>query len=386
MNFKKRLKFMHLVGTLLTASPIGAMPLAVIISDGQNEESYAKGFQMVLQITDGYGFYGKGSPKIIMTDDGLAERNALNQIFPEAILLLCIFHFLQAFWRWVLISQHGIDKSERQETFSALKKIVYSQENELDNAMTDFENLSTYKENDLLKEHYEDMMERIEYWCKFYRRDIITRRHDTNNFSEATMRIFKEVILGRCRVFNFVELVDYIFRDYEYYHMGRICDFISDLKEFIPFFQEPNRKIKVGQKYLPKNSIKASDISKSVEGNFIVLSQTNPGFTYEVNPNNCSCNCPAGQDGSICKHLVGIHLHTDATLFTFPPVTHLVNHHLQIIMALCPIWINYPQHLTLQHLTLQHLTRTISRCQINQFPAQRTIVVQIFLKHLWMTH
>ncbi|CAL4102235.1 unnamed protein product, partial [Meganyctiphanes norvegica] len=40
-----------------------------------------------------------------------------------------------------------------------------------------------------------------------------------------------------------------------------------------------------------------------------------------VNPNNCSCNCPAGQDGSICKHLVGVHLHTDATLFTFPPVT-----------------------------------------------------------------
>ena len=45
--------------------------------------------------------------------------------------------------------------------------------------------------------HYADMLRRIEYWCMAFRRDLMTRGHGTNNFSEANMRIFKEVILER---------------------------------------------------------------------------------------------------------------------------------------------------------------------------------------------
>ena len=88
-------QFQSSVTFIMTASPIGAMPLGVIISDGQDEESYTQGFKMIKEITEGYGFYGNTSPKVIMTDDALAERNALKEIFPEAISLLCIFHFLQ---------------------------------------------------------------------------------------------------------------------------------------------------------------------------------------------------------------------------------------------------------------------------------------------------
>ena len=80
---------------LLTASSLGAMPLAVILSDAQDKSSYAAGLKLVRQMTDGYGFYGNGYPEIFMTDDSAAERGALQQEFPESTLLLCIFHFLQ---------------------------------------------------------------------------------------------------------------------------------------------------------------------------------------------------------------------------------------------------------------------------------------------------
>ena len=72
---------------LLTASSLGAMPLAVILSDAQDKSSYAAGLKLVRQMTDGYGFYGNGYPEIFMTDDSAAER--------ESTLLLCIFHFSQ---------------------------------------------------------------------------------------------------------------------------------------------------------------------------------------------------------------------------------------------------------------------------------------------------
>ena len=45
-----------------------------------------------------------------MTDDCQAERNALSAVWPEARLLLCTFHVLQAVWRWLHNGKHGIDK------------------------------------------------------------------------------------------------------------------------------------------------------------------------------------------------------------------------------------------------------------------------------------
>ena len=60
--------FQSTVTFILTASPIGGMPLGVIISDGKDEETYTKGFQLIKNMTQDYGFYGNGHPQIIMTD------------------------------------------------------------------------------------------------------------------------------------------------------------------------------------------------------------------------------------------------------------------------------------------------------------------------------
>ena len=39
-------------------------------------------------------FYGS-QPKILMTDDSLAEKNAMKKAWPESKQLLCVFHVLQ---------------------------------------------------------------------------------------------------------------------------------------------------------------------------------------------------------------------------------------------------------------------------------------------------
>ena len=102
--------------------------------------------------------------------------------------------------------------------------------------------------------------------------------------------------------------------------MGRISDFIADFRS-ISFCKEANEKNKLGKRYLPANVVSAGDITKSAGDNYIVRSQSHPGVTYEINPHNCTCTCPAGQCGAICKHMVGVHFHTEATLFSFPPCT-----------------------------------------------------------------
>lgn len=41
--------------------------------------------------------------------------------------LLCQFHVLQAQWRWILQSQHGIAAVDRPQLFSFVKKLMYAQ-------------------------------------------------------------------------------------------------------------------------------------------------------------------------------------------------------------------------------------------------------------------
>ena len=79
------------------------------------------------------------------------------------------------------------------------------------------------------------------------------------------------------------------------------------------------KKVTNSTKHLPTNEIKAVDIIKSANGHFNIKSKNSAGVTYEVDPLSCMCTCPAGRSGASCKHLVGVHLHTDATLFIFPP-------------------------------------------------------------------
>src|SRR6266511_3211895 len=67
-----------------------------------------------------HAFYGRGSqtgPILFLTDDSSAERNALELCYPKGIRLLCTFHILQAFWRWIYDSKHNIKKEENRLCF-----------------------------------------------------------------------------------------------------------------------------------------------------------------------------------------------------------------------------------------------------------------------------
>jgi len=54
-------------------SPYGAVPAGVIITAGQSEQDYISGFAALSVLLDGHGFYGKGHPTVIITNDSAAE-------------------------------------------------------------------------------------------------------------------------------------------------------------------------------------------------------------------------------------------------------------------------------------------------------------------------
>ena len=86
---------------LCVSTSIGAMPIAIAIHNKQSVSCYTKVFQFVKDLL-------MEEPKAFITDDSDAERAALRNVFPSAILLLCIFHVLQALWRWLITLDNGV--------------------------------------------------------------------------------------------------------------------------------------------------------------------------------------------------------------------------------------------------------------------------------------
>ncbi len=86
---------------LSTSHPSGGMPLAAMITPDEQEETIWQGLNMLKQVLPKEAFGVRGvnqGPMVAMTDDSLAERNALHSVWPATRLLLCVFHFLQAKW------------------------------------------------------------------------------------------------------------------------------------------------------------------------------------------------------------------------------------------------------------------------------------------------
>ena len=113
---------------LLTHSSSGGLPLGVIITSNEQEQTITEGLELLKTIlpTGAFGGNGDEGPAVFITDDCSSERKALHSVFPKSTLLLCTFHLLQAVWRWLWDSKHGINKDHRQSLFFHVKQMMYA--------------------------------------------------------------------------------------------------------------------------------------------------------------------------------------------------------------------------------------------------------------------
>jgi len=58
-------------------------------------------------------------------------------------------------------------------------------------------------------------------------RDASVHGHQTNNFSEVNVRIFKDIVLSRNKAYNAVALVDFICISLEEYYLRRLRTFVN---------------------------------------------------------------------------------------------------------------------------------------------------------------
>ncbi|CAI6377696.1 unnamed protein product [Macrosiphum euphorbiae] len=315
------------VTVLLTATKGGAVPIGVLIHKQQTAVAYEKGFKMLM---DNFPlcFNGLTYPKIIMTDDSMAEKKAIQEIWPQTTQILCIFHFLQAEWRWLMSSSSNILPVNRQQLMQLFRKAVYAKNHE------DFQDvvneINHLEGNQSFKDRFNENLKRSQEWSMSYRNEnLITRNNQTNNYSEATIRILKEIILERTKAYNVVALVEFISIIWDKYFINRLLDFAYNRRN-----QKDYELQLTKMKSVDPNSILQID-----EFLYKVPSSKDSKKFYDVNTIIGWCSCYSGKQGGFCKHQALLKQYYDIE-FPNSPVTDSNERHKLALLTLgirdCP--------------------------------------------------
>lgn len=183
-----------------TSCAVGALPLALFITSDELEITLEKAINLLKTILPQHAFFGRGptiGPMVFMTDDSSAERNALELCWPQGIRLLCTFHVLQAFWRWLYDSKHRINKEDRTIIMEKMKRILFTSSiTEMEMHYNEFKQ-SFYSSYPLLKKHFELLWERRRFWAHSFRSGLLIRGNNTNNYVERSFCTLKDIIFSR---------------------------------------------------------------------------------------------------------------------------------------------------------------------------------------------
>ncbi|CAG8747131.1 8318_t:CDS:2, partial [Funneliformis caledonium] len=173
---------------LYTSCTIGALLLGLFIMSDKLEVTLERVINILKIILPSYAFYSREPQTgsiLFLTDDSSAERNALELYYPKGICLLCTFHILQSFWRWLHDVKHHIRKEDRASIMAKMKKIIYA----------------------ALR--------------------LPTRGNNTNNYIERSFGILKDIVFARTQIFNCVQVFQFIITNMERFYEYRLLNFVN---------------------------------------------------------------------------------------------------------------------------------------------------------------
>ena len=301
---------------LSTCHPAGGLPLGVVMISDEKEESITKGFQLLMETIPSDSFIRKGDhggPTVVMTDDSNTEKHALKTVWPNAVQLLCIFHFLQRRWTWLYEGKNKISNQDKSFLLSLIKEMVYAKtEAQLEKLYEEFKCHRTVLKYTNFINHINALWPKRKEWALCFCTELRVRGNHTNNISEAGVRIVKEIVFSRVKAYNLVELFQFVVEKMECYYQRRLLSVAHNRID--RYIQVKYRGLNAGK--IQKEHIKSCSENSS---SFFVKSRRDPDSEYHVDMTLGICTCPAGMDGSPCSHQSAVALHFRvASLNTIP--------------------------------------------------------------------
>ena len=265
-------------------------------------------------------FFGRSGkcPDMFITDDCDAEREECTQI-----CLFCIFHYLQSWWKWLWSSEHGIDVADRQSIMTHIRGLVYLTSE--DDLQTKYDRL-TYNTSitsfasmyPQLVKHLESFQNRRSEWALSHRVTAITRGNNTNNYAEAAMRVLKEMIFGRVKAYNLIQMFQFITTTMESYYSNRLLDIAHSRYRpglSLRYRELTRNRQKITAKFARDNIYTVEErvpCSKNTDSTICM--------EYVVDMELGTCSCTMGWSGAACRHQAIVAQQFQLSSVTIAPV------------------------------------------------------------------
>jgi len=297
------------VFTLSTSHCGGGVPLGVVITSDETRETLVKAFQVLNKVLPEDAFHGRTierRPEIFLTDDSSTERAALQDIWPDSTLLLCIFHYLQSKWTWLWAGRNKVSKEDRAQLILPIRDLVYAKNEEelCERYQSLLQNKVALKYSNFIQMIKSSWERRFE-WALCYRQDLVTRGNHTNNYAEMGMRIIKEQVFTRVKAFNLVQMLHFLTKTLDSYYCRRLLSMAHNRFD---------RHVAKRFQGLDATSVSRESISCIGPAQYEVLSRSQEGVAYIADTAIGVCSCPAGNNGRPCVHQAAIsfYFHADS--------------------------------------------------------------------------
>jgi len=143
---------------------------------------------------------------VFIIDDDLAEQNAIKSTFPESGSKL---HVAQVVWHWLwnLVNKVAVgDMKTLMQEFQSIVRSTSVEKAEL--TYKEACDSPTSKKYGNWRTYLQSQWESRELWCIAWRGAEMCGNH-TNNYAEITVRLYKVIVLSRCKAYNVTALVDF---------------------------------------------------------------------------------------------------------------------------------------------------------------------------------
>ena len=151
-------------------------------------------------------------------------------------------------------------------------------------------------------------------WAICYRHQILTRGNNTNNIAEAGIRIVKELIFGRIKAYNLIQMFQFVTDALETYMTRKL---LSIAHNRFDHFISTRFKGLLAEK-INKSSITVLNPLKKL---YKVHSSKDPTI-YAVDMDIGTCSCEKGRNGSPCSHQAAIVFHYQIKSINFVPTLY----------------------------------------------------------------
>lgn len=151
---------------------------------------------------------------------------------------------------------------------------------------------------ELSQSYYDEIVEGLldnkEEWLRLFRANLPTMGNNTNNYSEVTVRLLKDIILNRLKALNQTALVDCFVEGWDPYLQTRLAHYAYRRvsKPLLLYNDLVNRM----PPEFGKKIIRVDDDL------FLVPNSRDGQPTYGVSVSAGFCMCPSGTSGAFCKH------------------------------------------------------------------------------------